>query len=96
MPTVQFYTERAADCRRQAHETNLENVRVRCLSAAEAWDDMASRVRRTQVYREEDAARKAGVGSSATRAGRHPEPMSANPSPANVPSISALGWEQRS
>jgi hypothetical protein len=59
MSTLQFYTERAADCRRQADVTNLVNVRERCLSAASAWDDMADRVRRTQVYREEDAARKA-------------------------------------
>lgn len=65
MSTLQFYTERAADCRRQADATNLENVRARCLSAAHAWDDMADRVRRTQVYREEDAARKAGAGSQA-------------------------------
>lgn len=60
MSTLQFYTERAADCRRQADSTKLENVRARCLSAADAWDEMADRVRRTQVYREEDAARKAG------------------------------------
>lgn len=60
MSTLEFYTERAADCRRQADTTNLMNVRARCLSAASAWDDMADRVRRTQVYRQEDAARKAG------------------------------------
>jgi hypothetical protein len=59
MSTLQFYAERAADCRRQADAANLENVRARCLSAASAWDDMADRVRRTQVYREEDASRKA-------------------------------------
>jgi hypothetical protein len=58
MSTLQFYTERAAECRRQADATNLENVRARCLGAAGAWDDMADRVRRTQVFREEDAARK--------------------------------------
>jgi hypothetical protein len=61
MPTLEFYTERAADCRREADATNLENVRARCLSAAFAWDDMADRVRRNQAYREEDAARKAAV-----------------------------------
>lgn len=61
MSTLQFYTERAADCRRQADSTNLQNVRARCLSAARAWDDMADRVRRTLVYREEDAARKAAA-----------------------------------
>jgi len=61
MSTLKFYIERAADCRQQAETTNLTNVRARCLSAASAWDDMADRVRRTQVYREEDALRKVGV-----------------------------------
>ena len=63
MSTLQFYTERAADCRRQADTTNLPNVRARCLSAADAWDEMADRVHRTQVYREADAARKASASS---------------------------------
>ena len=63
MSTLKFYTERAADCRRQAETTSLANVRARCLSAASAWDDMADRIRRTLCYREEDAARKAGVNS---------------------------------
>ena len=61
MSTLKFYTERAADCRKQAEVSSLENVRVRCLNAALAWDGMADRVRRTQAYREEDAVRKAGV-----------------------------------
>jgi len=61
MSTLQFYTERAADCRRQADVTNLENVRARCLNAADAWEEMADRVRRAQIFREGDAARKAGV-----------------------------------
>jgi hypothetical protein len=64
MSTLKFYTERAADCRRQAEISTLANVRARCLSAASAWDDMADRVRRTEVYREEDALRKMGVNST--------------------------------
>jgi hypothetical protein len=67
MSTLQFYTERAADCRRQADATDLENVRARCLSAASAWESMADRMRRNQVYREEDAARKAGARSGAVQ-----------------------------
>jgi hypothetical protein len=68
MPTVEFYNQRAAQCRAEADATRLVNVRDRCLSAAAAWDEMADRVRRTQVYRVEDAARKveqgrAGAGS---------------------------------
>jgi hypothetical protein len=59
MSTLDFYTERAADCRTQAEATTLSNVRERCLSAAVAWDNMADRLRRTQTFRAEDAARKA-------------------------------------
>jgi len=62
MSTLEFYNERAADCRRDAGQTQLANVRDRCLSAASAWDNMADRVRRTQTYRAEDAARKAAEG----------------------------------
>lgn len=62
MPTLEFYNERAADCRRDAELTLLIKVRDRCLSAASAWDDMADRVRRTQTYRAEDAARKVDEG----------------------------------
>jgi hypothetical protein len=64
MSTLEFYNERAADCRRDADLTRLVNVRERCLSAASAWDDMADRVRRTQTFRIEDAARKAAQGRS--------------------------------
>jgi hypothetical protein len=67
MPTLEFYTDRAADCRREADTTNLENVRARCLSAADAWDGIADRVRRNQVHRDEDAARRAGVHSRAAQ-----------------------------
>jgi len=64
MSTLEFYNQRAADCRRDAELTRLVNVRDRCLSAAAAWDDMADRVRRTQTYRAEDAARKIDEGRS--------------------------------
>ena len=62
MSTLEFYNQRAADCRREADLTPLANVRDRCLSAALAWDNMADRVLRTQGYRAEDAARKAAEG----------------------------------
>jgi len=64
MPTLQFYSERAADCRREAGATELVSVRARYLSAASAWDEMADRVRRTELYREEDAARKATLSAA--------------------------------
>ncbi|MGE5564164.1 MAG: hypothetical protein ACM3ZV_12800 [Bacillota bacterium] len=62
MSTLEFYNQRAAQCRAEAAATRLVNVRDRCLSAASAWDDMADRVRRTQAYRLEDAARKKEQG----------------------------------
>ena len=62
MSTLEFYIERAAHCRAEADGSNLFNVRERCLSAASAWDTMADRVRRTQTYRTEDAARKLAEG----------------------------------
>ncbi len=64
MSTLQFYKDRAAECRAQAESTGLVNVRNRCLSAAAAWDSMAGRVLRTQTYRAADAARKAAEGRS--------------------------------
>jgi hypothetical protein len=62
MATLEFYNERAAQCRAEAASTKLANVRERSLSAASAWEEMADRVRRTQTYRVEDAARKAEQG----------------------------------
>lgn len=62
MSTLEFYNARAAACRAEAEGSKLLNVRERCLSAAAAWDHMADRVRRTQTYRVEDAARKVAEG----------------------------------
>ncbi len=59
MSSLQFYTERAADCRREANVASLVNVRDRCLSAAAAWDNMADRVRRVQTHQVQNAAHKA-------------------------------------
>jgi hypothetical protein len=62
MPTLEFYNERAAECRAEARDSGLVNVRDRYLSAASAWDNMADRVRKTKDYRVEDAARKVAEG----------------------------------
>ena len=63
MTTLQFYIERAADCRRDADQSTLENVRLRNLNAAEAWDAMALRLRRAQEQREvNDAAKHSPAG----------------------------------
>ena len=64
MSTLEFYDERAAQCRAEADLTSLANVRDRCLSAAAAWDDMAKRMRKIQTYRVADAARKVEEGRS--------------------------------
>jgi hypothetical protein len=63
MSTLQFYNERAADCRREADASTLANVRDRCLTAAVAWDNMADRVRRAATFREQDAARKSAAAT---------------------------------
>lgn len=73
MSTLAFYTEQAADCRRQADAAGLDNVRDRCLSAATAWDNMAERARRTQTFRTDDAARKAAEPAAAAAAAVSPE-----------------------
>ena len=52
MSTIAFYEERAAECRQQATETSLTNVRDRCLSAAVAFDHMAERMKKTRAFRE--------------------------------------------
>ena len=58
MSTLQFYHERAAECRRDADKATLENVRRRHLDAAVAWDGMAERINRTNAHREANLARR--------------------------------------
>ena len=57
----EFYLERAAEARRDAQATPLQNVRERCLRAAEAWEQMAARVERTGRMRAETEAKKAAA-----------------------------------
>jgi hypothetical protein len=58
MNTLEVYLERAADCRREADQTILPNVREQCLRAAFAWESMADRLRSTEKYRADEAVRK--------------------------------------
>lgn len=58
MSTMQFYEERAAECRREAEAATLANVRQRHLDAALAWDGMADRIARTNAHREANQARR--------------------------------------
>jgi hypothetical protein len=63
MTALQMYTERAAECRREADAATLVNVRARCLTSALAWEDMAHRAQQTEIYRANDARLKAGQGT---------------------------------
>lgn len=62
---IEFYRARAADARREAEKTQLQNVRDRCLRSAEAWEQMASRAARTDRMRAETEARKAAEAQAA-------------------------------
>jgi hypothetical protein len=59
MSTLEIYVERATQCRHNAADTTLANVRERCLRSALAWEAMADRLRVTEVYRANEAVRKA-------------------------------------
>ena len=58
MSTRTFYTERAAECRRDAEAASLLNVKQRNLDAALAWDAMAERLSRTEAHREANLAKR--------------------------------------
>ncbi|HYD36375.1 MAG TPA: hypothetical protein VEA60_02105 [Allosphingosinicella sp.] len=53
-----FYAARAAEARADADRATLDNVRERCLRAASAWDAMAARAHRNDVFRAKQAAEK--------------------------------------
>ena len=54
-----FYNARAADARADAESATLDNVRERCLRAAAAWEAMAARAHRSDVFRAKQEAAKA-------------------------------------
>jgi hypothetical protein len=56
---LDVYVERAAECRRQAEEARLMEVRDRCLRSALAFEAMADRLRTTEAFRADEFARKA-------------------------------------
>ncbi|HEY0150027.1 MAG TPA: hypothetical protein VGB70_13625 [Allosphingosinicella sp.] len=53
-----FYAARAAEARADADAATLDNVRERCLRAADAWEAMAARAHRGDVLRAKQAAEK--------------------------------------
>ena len=57
--TSDFYLARVAQCDREANETDLSNVRDRCLRAKAAWQAMADRVLKGEGNRKRQAADKA-------------------------------------
>jgi len=57
--TSDFYIARAAQSGREAQETDLANVRERCLRAQAAWQVLANRVLRSEADRQAQAAEKA-------------------------------------
>ncbi|WP_245648750.1 hypothetical protein [Sphingomonas sanxanigenens] len=56
--TSEFYLAQAAESARAARETNLSNVRERCLRAEAAWQAMADRLIRNEQGRQSQAADK--------------------------------------
>jgi hypothetical protein len=57
--TSDFYLARAADSARDALNTDLANVRERCLRAESAWLAMADRLLRSEEERKRQATEKA-------------------------------------
>jgi hypothetical protein len=56
--TLDLYLQRAAENARAAQETNLINVRERCLRAEAAWQAMADRLTQVEAQKKRDALEK--------------------------------------
>lgn len=63
--TSDFYLARAAQNAREAQETELANVRERCLRAEKAWRAMAERLVKSEAERARQAAGKAAIAGQA-------------------------------
>ena len=64
----EFYSARAAEARRDAEAAVLDNVRDRCLRAAEAWESMAARAERTGTFRAKQEAEKLALAATPVQA----------------------------
>ena len=60
-----FYTARAKEARNDAAAATLDNVRDRCLRAAEAWEAMAARAQRSDTFRAKQEAERAAAALAA-------------------------------
>ncbi|BAK67767.1 MULTISPECIES: hypothetical protein [Sphingobium] len=56
--TVDFYLSRAAESAKAARESDLVNVKERCLRAEAAWQAMADRLIRVEAQKQHDALEK--------------------------------------
>ena len=61
-----FYIARAEEARRDADAASLDNVKDRCLRAAAAWQAMAERAHRGDVFRAKQAAEKEAAAEAAS------------------------------
>ncbi len=62
MTPLEFYRTQAAKAAADAAAATLDNVRDRCLRAADAWENMAERIERTETMR----AGRTGSASAAS------------------------------
>jgi DNA-binding transcriptional regulator YdaS (Cro superfamily) len=65
---LEFYRARAAEARADAEAATLDNVRVRSLRAAEAWEAMAARAHRGDAMRARQEADKAALAQTSSPA----------------------------
>ncbi|WP_312218960.1 hypothetical protein [Sphingobium yanoikuyae] len=56
--TIDFYLARVAQCDKEAQETNLANVKERCLRSKAAWQIMSDRALLVQNDRKKQAQEK--------------------------------------
>ena len=61
-----FYAARAAEAHADAERATLHNVRDRCLRAAAAWEAMAARAHRSDIFRAKQAAEKEAAALEAS------------------------------
>ena len=54
----EFFRAQAATMQEQGQATVRDNVRDRCLRAADAWEAMAARAHRSDIFRAKQAAEK--------------------------------------
>ncbi len=64
--TTDFYLARAAENAKAAAETNLINVRERCLRAEGVWRQMADRLLHVEQKKRQDASARSSAATAST------------------------------